>query len=239
MKLMCYLICFVMSLLMVSCGGEDEPVTKDKPNIPPPPPINLIRSEPPNGSIIWTLDDFGSLLEIQLFFDRLPSYVSVGGIQARLQEDYAIWEVTTGQFWDALEPNPAVEGGADLSVAWVNPDGSDGKATLTFRIGIVGEQAEIFSGTVTDGDSDVDPEPLNAGGFRFDFDREVRGNITIKQKDGEPLNWISSFAGATATLTAIAGRELRHGVVYVIHIEVINNVDAKTEFTITFRTKDE
>ena len=238
MKLMYYLICFVMGLLMVGCGGEDEPVTKDKP-APLVPVVNLIRSEPPNGGVIWIIDALDTPVEIKLFFDHLPTYVSVGGIRARLQEDYAIWEVTTGQFWDALEPNPAVEGGADLSVAWVNPDGSDGKATLTFRIGIVGEQAEIFSGTVTDGDSDVDPEPLNAGGFRFDFDREVRGNITIRQKDGEPLNWISSFAGATATLTAIAGRELRHGVVYVIHIEVINNVDAKTEFTITFRTKDE
>ena len=239
MKLMCYLICFVMSLLMVGCGGEDEPVTKDKPDIPPPPPINLIRSEPPNGDVIWVIDDLGTPVEIRLFFDHLPSYVSVSGIRARLQDDYAIWEATTQQLLDALEPNPAVKAGADLSVAWVNPDGSDGKATLTFRIGLVGEQAEIFSGTVADGDSDVDPELLNAAGFRFDFDREVRGNITIQPKDGESLNWIASFAGATMTLTAVAGGELQHGVVYVIHIEVINNVDAKTEFTITFRTKDE
>ncbi|MCE2397340.1 hypothetical protein J4G02_22810 [Candidatus Poribacteria bacterium] len=238
MKLMYYLICFVMGLLMVGCGGEDEPVTKDKP-APLVPVVNLIRSEPPSGSVIWTIDALDTPVEIKLFFDRLPSYVSVGGIRAQLQDDHATWEVTTQQLLDALEPNPAVKAGADLSVAWVNPDASDGKATLTFRIGLVGEQAEIFSGTVTDGESDVDPEPLNAGGFRFDFDREVRGNVTIRQKDGEPLNWISSFAGATATLTAIAGRELRHGVVYVIHIEVINNVDAKTEFTITFRTKDE
>ena len=238
MKLMCYLICFVIGLLMVGCGGEEEPVTKDKP-APLVPVLNLIRSEPPNGSVIWVISDLGYPLEIKLFFDRLPSYVSVGGIRAQLQEDHAIWEVTTGQFLDALEPNPAVKSGADLSVAWVNPDGSDGKATLTFRIGVVGEQAEIFAASVTDGAADVDPAPLNAGGIRFDFDREVRGNITIQPEDGEPLDWIVSFARETATLTPIAGRELQHGVVYVIHIEVINNVDAKTEFTITFRTKDE
>ena len=236
MKLMCYLICFVMSLLMVSCGG-DEILTKDKPDIPPPPVTNLVRSEPPNGSVIWVIDALDTPVAIELFFDRSPPYVSVGGIRAQLDGDHAVWEVTTQQLLDALEPN-AIKG-ADLSVAWVNPDGSDGEATLTFRIGLVGEQAEIFSGTVADGDSDVDPEPLNAGGFRFDFDRELRGNITIRPKDGEPLNWIASFAGATVTLTAVAGEELKHGVVYVIHIEVINNVDAKTEFTITFRTKDE
>ena len=161
----------------------------------------------------------------------------MGGIWAQLDGDHAVWEVSTQQLLDALEPN-AIKG-ADLPVTWVNRDGSDGEATLTFRIGFVGEQAEIFSGTVADGDSDLDPELLNAAGFRFDFDREVRGNITIQPKDGEPLNWIATFGGATATLTAVWGEELQHGVVYVIHIEVINNVDAKTEFTITFRTKDE
>lgn len=238
MKLMCYLICFVIGLLMVGCGGEDEPVTKDKP-APLVPVVNLIRSEPPNGSIIWTISDFGDPLEFKLFFDRLPSYVSVAGSRAQLQEDHAIWEVTTGQFLDALGPNPAVEGGADLSVAWVNPDGSDGTATLTFRIGVVGESPQMVSGTVADGDRDVDPEPLNASRLRFDFDVEVKGNATIQPKDGKPLNWIISFAGETATLTPVAGQELQHGVVYVIHIQVIDNGRRASEFTITFRTKDE
>ena len=238
MKLICYLICFVMGLLMVSCGGEEEPATKDKP-APLIPVVNLVRSEPPNGSVIWLTDALDTPVEFNLFFDHLPTYVSVGGIRAQRDGDHATWEVTTQQLLDVLEPSPAVKAGADLSVAWVNPDGSDGEATLTFRIGLVGEQAEIFSGTVADGDSDVDPELLNAAGFRFDFDREVRGNITIRPKDGESLNWTAAFGGATAMLTAVAGGELKHGVVYVIHIEVINNVDAKTEFTITFRTKDE
>jgi hypothetical protein len=161
----------------------------------------------------------------------------VGGIRAQLHGDHAIWAVTTGQLLDSGEPNPVK--GMDLSVAWVNRDGSDGRTTLTFRIGLVGEQAEIFSGTIADGDSDVDPEPLNAAGIRFDFDREVRGNITIQPKDGEPLNWIDQFGGATATLTATAGAELEHGVVYVIHIEVIDDVRGKVEFTITFKTEDE
>ena len=60
MKLMCYLICFVMGLLMVGCGG-DEVEPEDKPDIPPPPAMNLIRSEPPNGGIISLSDDLGSV----------------------------------------------------------------------------------------------------------------------------------------------------------------------------------
>ena len=76
-------------------------------------------------------------------------------------------------------------------------------------------------------------------GIRFDFDREVRGNITIRPKDGELLDWIASIAGKTATLTPIAGGELQHGVIYVIHIEVVSIIEEKAEFTITFRTKDE
>ena len=236
MKLMCYLICFVMGLLMVSCGGEEEPVTKDKP-APLIPVVNLIRSEPPNGGIISLSDDLGTPVEIQLFFDRPPPYVSVGGVRAQLDGDHAIWEVSTQQFLDALEPN-AIKG-ADLLVAWVNRDGSDGRATLTFIVGFGGEPPQVVSGTVVDGDSDVDPEALNAGGFRFDFDQEVTGNITIQPKDGESLNWIANIGGATMTLTAVAGGELEHGVVYVLHIEAINIIEEKTEFTITFKTKDE
>ena len=238
MKLMCYLICFVMGLLMVGCGGEDEPVTKDKP-APIVPVVNLIRSEPPKGSIISLSDDLGTPVEIQLFFDRLPSYVSAGGKWAQLQDDHAFWEVTTQQFLDALKPNPAVKGGADLSVAWVNPDGSDGEATLTFIVGFGGNPPELLFSSVSDGDADVDPQRLNAGGIRFDFDREVRGNVTIWTKGGKPLNWIANIDGVTVTLTAVAGGELQHGVVYVIHIEVISNIEEKTEGTITFRTKDE
>ena len=242
MKLMCYLICFVMGLLMVGCDGDevvigDEVVTKDKPNRPPPPVTNLIKSEPPNGGVIWIIDDLGTPIEIKLFFDHPPPYVSVGGVRAQLHGDRAIWEVTTQQFLDVLEPN-AIKG-ADLSVAWVNRDGSDGRTTLTFRIGLVGGQAEIVTGTVADGDQDVDPDFLNASGFRFDFNREVRGNITIQPKDGEPLNWIDQFGGVTMTLTPVEGDELQHGVVYVIHIEVIDDVRGKVEFTITFKTEDE
>ncbi len=236
MKLICYLICFVMGLLMVGCGGEDEPVTEDKP-APLIPVMNLIRSEPPNGGIINLSDALDTPVEIKLFFDHLPTYVSVGGIRAQLQDDHAAWEVTTQQFLDVLEPN-AIKG-ADLSVAWVNRDGSDGEATLTFIVGFGGNPPQVISGTVADGDSDVDPQLLNAGGFRFDFDEEVRGNITIRPKDGKPLNWIANIGGATMTLTAVAGGELKHGVVYVIHIEAINLIEEKIEFTITFKTKDE
>ena len=242
MKVMCYLICFVMILVMVGCGSDeivtrsDEIVTKDEPDVLPS-VINLIRSEPPNGGIINLSDALDTPVEIKLFFDRLPSHISVGGIRAQLQGDHAIWEVTTQRLLEVLEPNPIK--GADLSVTWVNRDGSDGEATLTFIVGFGGNPPELLFSSVSDGDADVDPQRLNAGGIRFDFDREVRGNVTIWTKGGKPLNWIANIDGVTVTLTAVAGGELQHGVVYVIHIEVISNIEEKTEGTITFRTKDE
>ena len=74
MKLMCYLICFVMILLMVGCGGnEDELVTEDKLDTSALPVANFIKSDPPNGGIINLSDALDTPVEIKLFFDRLPS----------------------------------------------------------------------------------------------------------------------------------------------------------------------
>lgn len=48
----------------------------------------------------------------------------------------------------------------------------------------------IITGTVSDGAADVDPDPLNREGFRFDFDEPV---ISLKSElvteDGEDLGW--------------------------------------------------
>ena len=66
----------------------------------------------------------------------------------------------------------------------------------------------IASGTVADGDADVDPAPINAGGFRFDFDEAVTGSVKLTDEAGADLNWIANVGGQTATLTAVAGQEL-------------------------------
>ena len=97
--------------------------------------------------------------------------------------------------------------------------------------------AEIRHGTVSDGEVDVDPAPINAGGFRFDFDEDVTGTLRLTDKVGIDLNWIAHVAGTTATLTAAAGQELVNETTYKIEINVQDSGGLRTEVTITFVTR--
>ena len=87
------------------------------------------------------------------------------------------------------------------------------------------------------GAADVNPAPINAGGFRFDFDEPVTGNIALTDEAGEDLNWIATVAGQTATLTAVAGQELVNGTTYKVEIDVRNGANLPLQVTITFVTK--
>ena len=53
----------------------------------------------------------------------------------------------------------------------------------------------------------VDPAPINAAGFRFDFDEAVTGTIKLTDEAGADLNWTPNVGGQTATLTAVAGQK--------------------------------
>ena len=95
----------------------------------------------------------------------------------------------------------------------------------------------IASGTVADGDADVDPAPVNAGGFRFDFDEAVTGSIKLTDEAGADLNWIANVGGQTATLTAVAGQEIANETTYKIEIDVQDGAGNATTTTITFVTE--
>ena len=122
--------------------------------------------------------------------------------------------------WSA---HPALPyGSVKLKIEWKNRDGSKG-----FRIvgpysvaDNGGEPPVITNGTVADGDADVDPAPINAGGFRFDFDERITGTIKLTDEAGADLNWIANVVGQTATLTAVAGQELVNETTYKIEIDV-------------------
>ena len=88
-----------------------------------------------------------------------------------------------------------------------------------------------------DGANDVDPAPINAGGFRFDFDEPVTGTIKLTDEAGADLNWIANVAGQTATLTAVAGQELVNETTYKIEIDVADGAGNPLQTTITFVTK--
>ena len=130
-------------------------------------------------------------------------------------------------------------GSVFLNIEWTNRDGSTGVKTVGpyEAVDNGGEPPIITSGTVSDGEADVDPAPINAGGFRFDFDEHVTGAIALTNEAGANLNWIASVAGQTATLTAVAGQELVNETTYKIEIDVQDGAGNLLEATITFVTK--
>ena len=135
--------------------------------------------------------------------------------------------------WPAL-----VEGLVTLVIEWTNRSGSAGsKAVGPYLVRDPDTTAPaIVSGTVANGDVDVDPAPINAGGFRFDFDEAVTGSVKLTDEAGADLNWIANVARQTATLTAVAGQELANETTYKIEIDVKDGASNQTRKTITFVT---
>ena len=124
------------------------------------------------------------------------------------QEVAAAWlndtpAVGSGLNWK-VSPLLSAGPGQTLNIKWVNQDGSTGAMKVgPYRIAdIHNGEPLVVGGTVADGAVDVDPAPINAGGFRFDFDEDVTGTIKLTDEAGADLNWIGTVAGQTATVTA-------------------------------------
>ena len=125
-----------------------------------------------------------------------------------------------------------------LKIEWQNRDGSKGFKTVgPYEVADNEEPPVITSSTVTDGAADIDPAPINAGGFRFDFNELVTGAIKLTDEAGADLNWIGKVDGKTATLTPVAGQELVSETTYKIEIDVKDGVGNGFQTTITFVTK--
>ena len=108
-----------------------------------------------------------------------------------------------------------------------------------FRLDIVDPQ--IIVGTVNDGDADVDPERINANGFRFDFDEDLKLYKIAILHEGKPLNWIphaiADHVTPIVTATPIFGQELQFDTEYVIKIYGQNLACRGFHLEIRFRTK--
>ncbi len=126
-----------------------------------------------------------------------------------------------------------------LRIEWINRDGSaEARRVGPYYVADISfSPPAIASGTVADGDADVDPAPINAGGFRFDFDESVTGTIRLTDEAGADLNWIATVAGQTATLTAVAGQEMVNETTYKVEIDVQDGAGLPLQTTITFVTK--
>ena len=127
----------------------------------------------------------------------------------------------------------------ELRIKWTNRDGSNGYSTVgPYEVADINvDPPQITSGTVADGAVNVDPAPINAGGFRFDFDEDVIGTVRLTDEVGVDLNWTSAVVGSAATLTAIAGQELVNETTYKIEINVADRSGTRLKTTITFVTK--
>ena len=159
------------------------------------------------------------------------------------QEVMAVWLSDTAALGSGLvwEVSPPLQEGAGqtLNIKWENQDGS----TDTKRVGpyevlhVHGDPPQVTNGTVVDGEVNVDPAPINASGFRYDFDEPVTGTIKLTDEAGVDLNWFASVFNASARLTVIAGQELVHETTYKIEIDVRDGSNHRTQVTITFVTK--
>ena len=202
---------------------EDDDVALDDDEDFGPPSATAVFVDPPPG--------FGFTLpsnqQFSLTFDQGVTAVSVNGGAA----------IGAGRNW-TVSPN-LLEGVTALNVEWTNRDGTTGSQAVGPYV-IKNPDVTppvIAAGTVSDGDWDVDPAPLNAGGFRFDFNEAVTGTVKLTDEAGADLNWIANVAGQKATLTLIAGQELANETTYKIEIDVRDGAGNRTRETITFVTK--
>lgn len=94
----------------------------------------------------------------------------------------------------------------------------------------------ILGGTVTHGEDDVNPDPINAAGLQFHFNESVTGIIKLTDAAGVNLNWLSNVAGQTGTLIIFAGQQLIRGQTYIIEIAVADAAGNPTRRTLQFFT---
>ena len=234
------LITFGMLIISVISGcGDDSPEEVTDPSNP-----TTSRGTPPRdvGPPLPTLPDvtpspgsapIPSNTQFSLTFDWDVVAVTVNGTAA----------IESGTHWTVSLILPEGDG-QTLNVSWRNRDGSSGSRGVgpyTVRAPDT-TSPSITDGTVADGAVDVDPAPINAGGFRFDFDEAVTGIIMLTDEAGADLNWIGTVWGQTATLTAVAGQEVAEQeliseTTYKIEIDIDDAAGNRTQATITFVTK--
>ena len=223
------LITFGMLIICIIGGcGEDDPPEEitdppqQKDDVPPPPTITVMV-DPASGGYILTNTEFA------LTFDEGVVSVTVNGTPA----------TGSGLNWKWSADPYLPHGSVSLNIKWTNRDGFTGTIMIgSYKVVDNGpEPPVITAGTVNDGDADVDPRPINAGGLRFDFDEPVTGTIKLTDEAGVDLNWVATVAGQTATLTAVAGQEMVNETTYKIEIDVQDGAGNRLRETITFVTK--
>ena len=112
-----------------------------------------------------------------------------------------------------------------------------------FRLDIT--PPELVWADVQDGNANIAPEPFNANGIRFGFDRDIRKyEIDLYDNKGASLRWLprglvehENIGNEIKIMHAEGAPLLEFETVYVIDIFVQDSCCWTSDFRITFRTK--
>ena len=112
-----------------------------------------------------------------------------------------------------------------------------------FRLDIT--PPELVWGDVQDGAADINPEPLNANGIRFEFDRDIRRyRIGISDHKGASLRWLprgivegENIGNQIQIMRAEGAPLLKFDTVYKIDIFVQDHCCNTSDIRMTFVTK--
>ena len=198
---------------LVGCGDEDpvssvETVPED--DVVVREVTKLVKTIPASG------EDAAEHLPVVLYFDKEPLAVTVNGTAARVRGNRA--------FWCFPNPRPRYDRDQLFQIEWTNPDGSPNIGTyIRLTVGTYCfAEPEILAGSVAAGDADVDPDPLNRGGIRYDFDEPVIGlKSKLLTEDGEDLGWEAVWDDQTLIFhPGASGKLLENGRRYMIQIVV-------------------
>ncbi len=219
-----------------------QPTPTPQPTDPPPPDV---PSPPPTREEVVPLPPpVGPPPATDVEVSPAPGTTILPNPRLVLTFDQSITAATVNRFpatgfgssWRAFPT--LVAGSAFLNIEWTNQDGSVGsKAVGPYLVREPDRTPPaITSGTVANGEIKVDSMRINAGGFRYEFDEIVTGNIRLLDGSGIALNWVANVAGQTATLARSTGQPLLPESTYFIEIDVQDAVGNLSEIRIVFVT---
>ena len=203
-----------------------DPPPSDMPSPPPiredvePSPATDVQVSPVSGSTISPNQ------RLVLTFNESVIAATVNGFSA----------TGSGLNWRVFPI--LTEGSVSLNVEWTNRDGSTGSKVVGPYVVIKADRTppRIVSGTVSNGEDQVNATAINVGGMRFDFDESVTGSIKLVNNSGINLNWVANVSGRAAILTPGAGRKLGFESTYFIEIDVWDAAGNPSQIRIIFFT---
>ncbi|MDE0467914.1 MAG: dockerin type I domain-containing protein [Candidatus Poribacteria bacterium] len=128
---------------------------------------------------------------------------------------------------------PFTPGPLNLTISW-----NDGSLTFTYTVAEPDTGApDISSGTVSDGDKDVDAKAINDNArIEIEFSEAVSGNIALQTAAGVDIGWLGKVEGNKGILELVTGKELGNEITYIIAGKVKDAAGNSTDINITFTT---